>query len=104
MSAPAVERPGTDPGEPHPGPAEVLAALAEFSTPGTLAMIDRAVDDAYREGLASGDMEPLRKVLERWWHVVRVNRGEVEPPRRPSGREELIAAWERKNPGQRFPA
>lgn len=80
MSAPAVERPDTTPGEPHPGPAEVLAALAEFSTPGTLAMIDRDVDDAYRQGLAAGDMEPLREVLDRWWHVVRVQRGEIRPP------------------------
>jgi hypothetical protein len=80
MSAPAVERPDTDTPERPPGPAQVLAALAQFSTPGTLAMIDREVDDAYRQGVAQGDMEPLRRVLERWWHVVRVQRGEIRPP------------------------
>ncbi|HEV2348078.1 MAG TPA: hypothetical protein VGS97_28585, partial [Actinocrinis sp.] len=77
-------------------PAEVLAALAEFSTPETLTMIDREVDEAYRASLEQGDPAPLRKVLEHWWLVVRVNRGGAEPPGPPRGREQLAEALARR--------
>lgn len=90
-----MDRTGTGRDEPHPGPAQVLAALAQFSTPGTLAMIDREVDEAYRAGLEQGDMAPLRKVLDYWWYVVRVNRGEVSPER-VDGAQVLRAALARR--------
>jgi hypothetical protein len=103
MSAPTVDRSKTTHGEPHPGPAEVLAALAQFSAPDTLEMIDRQVDEAYRASLAQGDPAPLRRVLEHWWFVVLVNRGEAEPRRSAGGREELIASWQARHPGEQFP-
>lgn len=67
-------------------------------------MIDQQVDEAYRESLAGGSPAPLRKVLDHWWYVVQVNRREIVPQRSASGRDELIAAWEAKHPGEKFPA
>lgn len=104
MTAPTIDRDRTDSGEPRPGPAQVLAALAEFSAPETLAMIDKQIDEAYRTGLDQGSPEPLHRVLDHWWLVVRVQRGEVEPPFEPMTREKLKAQWEAANPGQKLPA
>lgn len=97
MTAPTISRGHSSAPDGEPGPAEVLAALAEFSTPETLAMIDREVDDAYRAGLAAGDTEPLRRVLDHWWLAVRLNRGEPHPePAGLSGPEHLAAALARR--------
>lgn len=103
MSAPTLGRSDTTHGEAPPGPAEVLAALAQFSPPETLVMIDRQVDEAYRASLGAGDPTPLQKVLEHWWLVVRLNRGEVDPPFEPMTREKLKATWEARHPGETLP-
>jgi hypothetical protein len=95
MAAPTIhrEQPGTP--EQPPGPAAVLAALAEFSPAETLALIDAQIDRAYRESVAAADPGPLRAVLEHWWLVVRANRGEARPART-GGREQLAAALARR--------
>lgn len=103
MTAPTINRDRTEEPDGHPGPAQVLAALAEFSTPETLAMIDQEVDEAYRAGIDAGDTEPLRKVLDHWWYVVRVNRGEVHPAMSVDPRAETIARWRAAHPGQKLP-
>jgi hypothetical protein len=95
MTAPTIHREQADAPEPHPGPAAVLAALAQFSSPGSLAMVDAEIDAAYRASLEAGDPSPLRKVLDRWWLVVRVQRGEVQPER-PRGREQLAEVLARR--------
>lgn len=102
MTAPTIDREQSDTPERPPGPAAVLAALAEFSAPETLAMIDAQVDEAYRAGLAAGDPEPLAKVLEHWWYVVRVNRGEAHPAVSADPRAEMIARWEAAHPGEKL--
>lgn len=91
-----MDRPGTDSDDANPGPAEVLTALARFSTAETLAAIDREVDEAYRASLAEGSPAPLRKVLDHWWDVVRVARGEIAPAHEPDGAAQLAAALARR--------
>lgn len=103
MTAPTIDRDRTDSGEPRPGPAQVLAALAEFSDERALAMIDKQIDEAYRKGLDEGSPEPLHKVLDHWWLVVRVNRGEVSPPMSADPRAEFKARWEAAHPGETLP-
>jgi hypothetical protein len=103
MSAPTTDRPGTDSGDATPGPAEVLAALARFSTAETLTAIDRQVDEAYRVSLAQGSPAPLQEVLDHWWRVVRVARGEIDPPMSPDPMAQFIARWEAAHPGERLP-
>lgn len=104
MTAPTIDRHRLDEPDPRPGPAEVRAALAQFSNEASLTMFDQQTDAAYQESLLAGSPDPLRRALDYWWGIARLALGAATPPPMRDGRAETIAAWESAHPGEKLPA
>lgn len=99
MTSSTLHRPGCSPVH---GPAEVRAALEPHADRKTLEVFDQDVDQAATQALEQQDVEPLAKVLERWWRIAQVaataRRG--EDGMRAHSQDEVLAEWQRRHPGE----
>ena len=100
MTAQTLDRPGADQPDPHPGPAQVRAAMAKVA--GGIEQWDCLLDRAYAQALEAGSLEPVEAFLAKSWAIVQQVHTGPPPREQRVSRDQFVSDWETRN-GRPFP-